>query len=110
MQISNKLFGRKGRQMDKTKWKVSLREINSRKAIISSLNSFDKKKLLISILVMKKLEFKAQDISIAMISVNVYCVISSYKKAQVVILSMRDIQHQYEKEARAKINLKSVVS
>ena len=81
LQISNKLSSKKRRQINKSKQKASIREISSRKAIISNLESSNKKELLIFILVIKTSELKAINIDIAMISANAYCIACRLKKA-----------------------------
>ena len=45
LQTPNKLFSKKMRQINKSKRKTSIGETSSKKAIISSLDSFDKKEL-----------------------------------------------------------------
>ena len=62
LQTPNKLFNKKKRQINKSKWKTNIKKISLRKAIITSLKSFD-----------KKLESKTKEIDIAMISANAYC-------------------------------------
>ena len=73
------------------------------------MDSSDKKELPVPILATKELDPKAQDIDIAMIGVDAYCVACRLKRAQVFALSMKDIQYQAEKEARAETNSTSVV-
>ena len=82
-QVQNKLSSKKKRQINKNKRKTRIEEISPREASISSLNSFDKKELLVHILVIKKSLPKTQDIDIAMISANAYCANCHLKKAQV---------------------------
>lgn len=53
---------------------------------------------------------KAQDIDIAMISADTYCVTWCLNGDQVFAVSIKDIQYQAEKEARAETNPKSVMS
>ena len=60
---------------------MSIRETSSRKATINSLNSFDKKKLLVSIPATKKSDLKAKDINIAMIGGDAYCIACYFKEA-----------------------------
>ena len=110
LQALNKLFSKKRRQINKSKRKTGIGEINSKKATISSLDSSDKKELPIPILVTKKSDSKAKDIDIAMIGADAYCTAGCLKRAQVFIISMRDIQYQAKKKARAETNLTSVVS
>ena len=109
LQTPNKLSSKKKRQINKSKQKASIGETSSRKAIISSLDSSDKKRLPVPIPATKKSEHKVEDINIAMISADVYCAAYRLKRAQVFALSMRDIQYQAEKEARAKTDPKSIV-
>ena len=45
LQMPHKLSSKKRRQINKIKQKANIREISSKKAIISSLESFDKKEL-----------------------------------------------------------------
>lgn len=79
--MQNKLFCKKKTQINNSKQKVSLEETNSRKAIISILNSLDKRKMLVSILAIIKSEPKTKDIDIIMMSVNTYCTACGLKKA-----------------------------
>ena len=58
----------------------------------------------------KESDFKAKDIDIAMIGADAYCAACRLKRAQVFAVSMRDIQYQAEKEARAETDPTSVVS
>ena len=109
LQMPNKLFSKKKRQINKSKQKVNIEEISSKKATISSLKSSSKKELLVPILATKTTKPKAKNIYIAMISMNVYCIVCHLKKAQIFTVLMRDIQYQAEKKARAEINPKSVV-
>lgn len=51
---------------------MSLRESNSKKVIIIRFNDFDKRKLLISILVIIKLEPRAKEINKVIISMDAY--------------------------------------
>lgn len=53
--MSNKLSSKKRRQINKSKQKASIEDTNSRNTSINDLNSFDKKQLLASIPVQKKL-------------------------------------------------------
>ena len=109
LQTPNKLSSKKRRQINKSKRKVSIRESSSRKATISRLESFDKKELPVPIPTTKISEPKAKDIDIAMIGIDVYHAACRLKRAQVFAVSMKDIQYQAEKEARAKTDPKSVV-
>ncbi len=74
LQIPNKLSSKKKRQINKSKRKTSIGETNERKAIFSSLDSSDKKELLVPILAIKTSEAKTQDINIDMIGADAYCV------------------------------------
>ena len=69
------------REINKNKQKTSIRENSLRKAIISSLESFDKKELPVSILATKTSKAKAKNIDIAMIDADVYCVAYYLKRA-----------------------------
>ena len=109
LQTINKLSSKKRRQINKNKRKTNVGETSSKKATISSLDSFDKKKLPVPILATKKSDPKAKNIDIAMIGADAYCATSCWKKAQVFALSMRDIQYQDKKKARAEIDPISVV-
>ena len=91
LQILNKLFSKKRRQIKKSKQKASIGEINSRKATISSLKSSDKKELSVPILAIKTSKPKAKDIDIAMIETDDYCRTCCFKRAQVFAVLMRDI-------------------
>ena len=109
LQTPNKLSSKKRGQINKSKRKASIRKTSPRKATISSLESSDKKELPVPILTTKTSKPKAKDIDIAMIGANAYRVAYRLKGAQVFAVSMRDIQYQAEKEARAETNPKSVV-
>ena len=109
LQTPNKLSSKKRRQINKSKRKASIEKSSSRKAIINSLESSDKKKLPVPILSTKTSEPKAKDLDIAMIGADAYCAACHLKEAQVFVVSMRDIQYQAEKEARAETDPKSVV-
>ena len=109
LQTSNKLSSKRKKQINKSKRKASIEDISLREVTISSLESSDKKKLPVSIPAIKKSGRKAEDINIAMIGADVYYIACCLKKAQVFAVSMRDIQYQAEKEARAKTDSKSIV-
>lgn len=72
LQVLNKLFSKKKKQINKSKRKVSIEKTSPRKAIISNLNSFNKEQLLVSISAIKKSLFQNQDIDIAMIGNDTY--------------------------------------
>ncbi len=91
LQTPNKLSGKKRRQINKSKRKASLGETSSRKAIISSLDSPDKKESPVPIPATIKSEPKAKDIDIAMIGTDAYCAACRLKGAQVFDISMRDL-------------------
>ena len=109
LQTPNKLFSKKRRQINKSKRKANIEESSSRKATINSLESSNKKELPVPIPTTKTSEPKAKDIDIAIIGANAHCAACHLKRAQVFAISMRDIQYQAEKEARAETNPKSVV-
>ena len=109
LQTSNKLSSKKRRQINKNKQKTSIGKTSSRKATISYLNNSDKKKLPVPILAIKKSEPGTKDIDIAMISVDAHCIACCLKRAQMFTISLRAIQYQAEKKARAETNPKSVV-
>ena len=58
--------------MNKSKKMTSIRETSSKKAIISSRDSSDKKEFPVPILATRKSDPKAKDIDIAMIGADVY--------------------------------------
>ncbi len=109
LQIPDKLSSKKRRQINQSKWKASIGETSSRKATINCLDSSDKKELSLPLAAIKILEPKAKDIDISMIGTDTYCAACCLKRAQVFAVSIRDIQCQAKKEARAETNLKSVV-
>ena len=109
LQTPNKLSSKKRRQINKSMRKISIGETSSRKATISSLDSSDKKELPVPIPAKKTSEPKTKDIDIAMIGADAYRAACRLKGAQVFAVSMKDIQYQAEKEARAETNPKSVV-
>lgn len=109
LQTLNKLSSKKKRQINKSKWKANIEIIILKKATISNLESCNKKELTVSILTTKTSKRKAKDINIAIISGDTYRTAGSLIKTQVFAVSIRDIQYQGEKKARAKTNLKSVI-
>ena len=80
-QMPNKLFIKKRKQIIKSKQKASIEKTSSRKTTISSLESFEKKELLVFIRAIKTLGPKAKNINIAMIGVDAYCITCYLKKA-----------------------------
>ena len=78
-------------------------------AIISILNNFDKKTQSDSIPLKEQLASSTKEVDIAMICANTYCAPCHLKKAQVFAVSLKDLQYQAKKEARAEIDPKSVV-
>ena len=78
--MSNKLPSKKKKQINKSKRKISIREISSRKATISSLKNFDKKELPVPILATKILKPKVKDVNITMIGVDAYCIACHLKQ------------------------------
>ena len=60
---------------------MSIKKTSLRKATISSLDSFDKKELLVSIPATKKSYPKAKNINIAIISADAYYIACHLKKA-----------------------------
>ena len=109
LQTPNKLANKKKKYRNKSKQKVSIKEITSKKAIISSLKNSDKKELPVPILATKTLKPKAKNINIAIIDMNAYFIACCLKKTQVFAILMKDIQYQAEKKARAETNSKSVI-
>ena len=91
LQISNKLSNKKKRQINKIKLKANIREVSSRKATISYLKSFDRKKLSVLISATKISKPKAKNINIVIISAKVYYVVYYLKKVQMFAISLRNI-------------------
>ena len=87
----NKLSSKKKRQINKNKRKTRIKETSSRKAIISNLEIFNKKELLVPIPATKISEPKVKDINIVLISTDAYCIACYLKKAQVFAVSIKDI-------------------
>lgn len=110
LQISNKLFNKKRRQINKSKQKADLQETSLIKATINSEDSFDKKELRVFIPAIKKLKSRIKNIDIAMIDANTYCAACYLKKTQVFAKFIRDIQYQVKKKVKFETNLKSIVS
>ena len=103
LQMLNKLSSKKRRQINKSKKKTNIEETSSRKSIISSLDNYDKKELLISIPATKGLDPKAKDIDIAIIGTDAYDAACCLKRAKLFVVSMKNIQYP------AETNLRSVV-
>lgn len=89
--MSNKLSYKKGRQINKKKWKASIVKTSPRKAIINSLDSFGKKELSVLIPAKKILDSKAKNICIAVIGINAYCAACYLKKAYIFAILLKDI-------------------
>ena len=81
LQILNKLSSKKRKQINKSKQKTNIEKTSSRKAIIYSLDSFDKKELPILILTTKKSDLNTKNIDIAMICTDAYCATCCLKRA-----------------------------
>lgn len=81
LQMPNKLFSKKRKQINQSKRKANIREISLRKTTINSLESSDKKELPVSILITKKLKFKAKNIDLAKISIDVYSIVCLLKRS-----------------------------
>lgn len=110
LQTPKKLSGKKKRPINKSNRKKSLKETNSKKAIISSSKNPRKKELSVSILVTIKLKPKAEDMDIAIISSDVYGAIFREKRDKVFAISMRNIKYEDKKKIMAETDPKSVVS
>ena len=109
LQMPNKLSSEKRRQINKSKQKINIEETNLVKTTITSLDSFHKKELPVSILTTKKSDIKAKKIDIVMIGKDIYYAAFRLKRVQVFALLMRDIQYQAEKKTIAETNLRSIV-
>lgn len=109
-QTRNKLFSKKKRPINKIKWKVSWKKISSRKSIIYIWNSNDKKQWSVFLRVFIKWNPKAKNIHWVMIVMNTYCATYLLKKAEVFIISMKDIKYQASKKVKAETNWKKVVA
>ena len=70
---------------------MGIKKTSSRKSIISNLNSFNKKKLLVFIPAIKKLKLKVKNANIAMIDINIYYIAYHFKEIQVFIILIRNI-------------------
>lgn len=91
LQTSDKLSIKKKRQINKNKWKKSIRKTSSRKATINNLNNFDKIALLVFLAITKIFEFKAKNSDITMIDMNIYHITYCLKRTQVFAIPMKDI-------------------
>lgn len=107
--MPNKLFCKKRKQINRSKQKANIRETSTQKVIINSLDSFDKKKLPVLILVIKTSKPKAQNIDIAMIAVDAYCIDCYLQKGRVFVILIKDILYQAKKKAKAETDPNNVV-
>ena len=89
LQMANKFSSKKRREINKSKQKTSIEE--KIKATINSLDSSNKKELLIFIMAIKKSDLKAKNSDITMIGADAYCTACHLKRAQLFAISMRDI-------------------
>ena len=109
LQTVNKLFSKKKRQINKSKRKTSLGKTSLKKATINNLHSYEKKKSPVPIPAIIKSNPKAKDTDIAIIGADSYCAAYCIKKTQVFAVSIKDIQYQAKKKAKAETDLKSVI-
>ena len=86
--------------MDKSKPKT---------VVISTLDRSKEEGLPILILEAKESTLATKKIDVTMIDADVYCVAYKLKRAQVFAVSMRDLEHQAQKEARPETHPKSIV-
>ena len=70
---------------------MTIRETNSRKATINSLQNSDKKELTVSLVITKISKPKAKNIDIAMIGADAYYIVYHLKRAQVFTISIKNI-------------------
>lgn len=84
LQKTNQLFNKKREKINKNKWKIYIREIILKKAIIKSLNSSDKEKLPVLILETKKSGPKANNTDKSMVDIDIYCATCYLKRANVL--------------------------
>lgn len=77
--------------------------------IISSLDNSDKKIQSSSILLKEQLASSTKKVNIAMIDANTYHAACYWKRAQVFAVSLKDLQYQIKKEAKAENNPKSII-
>lgn len=61
------------------------------------------------ILVIKKSDFKAKNINIAIISTNSYCAACYFKRAEIFVVIIKEILYQTEKKTRVETNSRSIV-
>lgn len=78
--------------------------------MINTLDKSGKDGLLISILETEVSTLATQQIDVAMIGAKAYCVAHRLKKAQVLALSIKDLEYQVKKEARPETDPKTVIS
>lgn len=85
LEMPNKLLGKKRRQINKSKQKISLREISPPKTIISNWNSSNKKELPVFTLAIITSQLKAKDYDIAIFGVDIYCATCHWKKLKYLL-------------------------
>ncbi len=79
---------------------------NSETVVVSLLDNFGKKDMLIP---PRTSPLSIKKVDIAMIGADAYRTACRLKRAQVFAVSMRDLEYQAEKEARPETNSRSVV-
>lgn len=104
------MFSKNRKLINKSKQKINIGENSLGKATISSLDSFNKKKLSVPISIVKKSDPKNKNINIVIISVDICNIVYYLNKAQMFIVLIKDIQYQVKKETRAETSLRSNVS
>ena len=109
LKVPDKISKSQRRQMNKAKRKLIMDNTSSKTAIISSLDNFDKKTQSGLVPLKEQSTSNTKDVDIAMIGADAYRAACRLKEAQVFAVSLKDLQYQAEKEARAETDPKSVV-
>ena len=79
--------------MNKSKRKLIIDNTSLKTVIISSLNIFNQKTQLGSVLLKKQLTSNTKDINISIINANTYYATCYLKKAQVFAISLKSLQY-----------------
>lgn len=109
LKISEELSKKKRRLINASKRKTSMAKSNHKTVVISILDNSKKKGLPISIPETKVSTLDIKEVKITIIGMDAYRTAYKLKRAQVLAISMRNLEYQVEKEARPETNPKTIV-
>ena len=93
LKIPNKISKSQRKQINKAKQNLIISNISSKTAIIRSFNNSNKRTKLGLVSLKERLTSSTKNINIAIISKDTYCVACCLKKAQIFIVSLKNLQY-----------------